>query len=90
MVSSNVAVASSLLLSQEDMSPVPTRTAELAAVGPSNDVADGIWDMKITSKDVVNRRTNLFIFLLRKLYYQSLMKVIGSSFARESVISNLL
>ena len=75
MLSSNFAVASSLLLSQVDMSPAPTRTAEFASV---RGIEDLIWDRKTASKDVINRRANLFIFLLRILYYQSLITIVGS------------
>src|SRR5687767_4476079 len=68
MLSSNFAVASSLLLSQVDMSPAPTRTAEPATVDPWKSVADGICERKITSEAIVNRRKNLFIFLLRRMW----------------------
>ena len=58
------------------MSPAPTRTAEFSTVGPWYGLADVIWDRKTASKDVINRRANLFIFLLRMLYYQFLITVV--------------
>jgi len=60
------------------MSPAPTRTAEFATVGAWDGMAEVIWDRKTVSKDVINRRANLFIFLLRIQYYQSLITAVGS------------